>query len=187
MEKLKFIILPLFGLMSALVVNYILLFDVTHNFYALSLLPGLIFGIFIFPAIFIIKKEKKNPENTLIWLACCAIAYHASFWVVIAEAIIKPPFSFLVAGFVGGLIMLIGLGSITKISKNSIIFLSLLAGVIAFVWLLAEYNTTPLQNPIYTSTINDFLEYKELHPEIGFAYLYIWWNTLMAMGIAMVI
>lgn len=193
MEKIKFIILPIFGLASALLINATLplitlvpLLGPAY-FYIITSLPGIIFGIFIALSLFIINREKNTPEQILIWLAICATAYHASFWVLITLDIIGAPFAFFIASSLGGLMMLTGLNFIAKISKNNIIFLSILAGLIAFAWILIEYNTTYIPDTIFTYTIDDFLTDKMENFDKEFSYLYIWWNTLMAFGISIVI
>lgn len=177
MNLLKILLLGLFGAVSAGIVHLtgILQGDL------ISFLPGSIFGFILLIGLTLIYKNKTKLLNAILFLIISTLAYFISGSLVMAltplfpsESMIMPVYMiFFIASLTGTFIILLGLQLIlkNKLKLPQIIFLSLIGGIIGL-----GYGSL-----INIETILDYETNK------NFIDLFYFWNTIMALGIGVVL
>lgn len=138
--------------------------------YPLQFIAGLIFGIFIalFASLFI-KNSKFSYLKLLLWTIISIVSYEIAVQIVIADATTSDPtkISFLIAGGVGALCMLLGFHFIiSRLTLLQFLCLTITGSILGLSWFL---NIEPY------SVVNSLPK--------NLLYLFVFWQTGMAYGL----
>lgn len=176
---MKYISLPLFGLISGLIVNFLMytvgLIDTSYGEPNLPNLitPGLTFGLCLF---IWFRLYKYKTYKTVLWIFASTVAYIFSYFTAffLVGWLVGDEIGYLVAGLLGGTIITLAFNNVVPLSGKYFYLVIGLAGLIAYVWALIAYVWAPID--YYGRS------YVENH-----SLLYLSWQTFVSLALAIAI
>jgi hypothetical protein len=180
--------LPILGMLSGIAVGF--LYNLKPELFTFNLvasfLPGLIFSLFILIGLHLFFSLNKKIAGTVIFLIASSVGYFTSYWIVaLLSYRLTGLGAFPLAGFIGAMIMLLGLKILLPINIKNILKLSILSGLLALIALLIGHYI--IQSGYFRSDEDVRVSARYIAWVVlpsGYFLLHILWNCIMGLALA---